>query len=233
MKKLVLTVCLTGILSLCVAAAALAQAGHEEHHPQAAGEPAAAPRPMGMTGMGGMPCAPGMTGGGMPGMGMGQMGMKGGMGGMMCPMCAQMMGGGMMGEMEGMEEMPGMTGGMRPMGMMGRMGMADRPFFLDRVKELGLSDEQVRKLKEIRQAARVDSIRAAAELRIARLELRELLAGEWKLETAEKLVRNVQKMQGDMKVRFLKAKKEAEKVLTPEQLKMAQGGEEELEGLFR
>jgi hypothetical protein len=231
MKKLVLTVCLTGILSLCVAAAALAQAGHEEHHPQAAGEPAAAPRPMGMTGMGGMPC--GMMGGGMPGMGMGQMGMKGGMGGMMCPMCAQMMGGGMMGEMEGMEEMPGMTGGMRPMGMMGRMGMADRPFFLDRAKELGLSDEQVRKLKEIRQAARVDSIRAAAELRIARLELRDLLAGEWKLETAEKLVRNVQKMQGDMKVRFLKAKKEAEKVLTPEQLKMAQGGEEELEGLFR
>jgi Spy/CpxP family protein refolding chaperone len=135
--------------------------------------------------------------------------------------------------MEGMEEMPGMTGGMRPMGMMGRMGMADRPFFLDRVKELGLSDEQVRKLKEIRQKARVDSIRAAAELRIARLELRDLLAGEWKLETAEKLVRNVQKMQGDLKVRFLKAKKEAEKVLTPEQLKMAQGGEEELEGLFR
>lgn len=210
MKKLVLTVCLTGILSLCVAAAALAQAGHEEHHPQAAGEPVAGPQSMGMMGMGGM-------------------GMKSGMGGMMCPMCAQMMAGGMMGEAEGMEEMAGM--GMMP--GMDRMRMMEHPFFLDRVKELGLSNEQVRKLKEVRQAARADNIRTAAEMWIARLELLDLLAGEWKLETAEKLVRNMQKMQGDMKVRLLKAMKEAEKVLTPEQLKMAHGGEEELEGLFR
>jgi hypothetical protein len=59
-----------------------------------------------------------------------------------------------------------------------------------------------------------------------------MLAGEWTLEAAEKVVRNVQKMQGDQKVRFLKAKKEAEKVLTPEQLKMARNCQEELEGLF-
>lgn len=216
MKKRVLTACLVGVFSFGVATAALAQAGHEEHHPQAAGEPTtASPQSMGM--MGG---------------GMGQTGMMrgmGGMGGMMCPMCAKMMGGGMGGETEAMEEMAGM--GMMP--DMGRMGMMDRSFFLDRVKEFGLNDEQVRKLKEVRQAARADNIRTAAELRIARLELRDLLAGEWKLETAEKLVRNIQKIRGDMEIRFLKAKKEAEMVLTPEQLKMARGGEEELEGLFR
>lgn len=219
MKKLVLTVCLAGIFSLGTTVVAFAQAEHEAHHPQAAGEPAAAPQPMGMMGMGG----------GMPGMGTGKVGMMQGMGGMMCPMCAQMMGHGMMAEAEGMEEMAGM--GMMP--DMGRMGMIACPFFLDRTKELGLSDEQVAKLKDVRQAARADHIRTAAELRIAHLELLDLLAGEWTVEAAEKLVRNVQKMQGDTKVRFLKAKKEAEKVLTPEQLKMARGGEEELEGLFR
>lgn len=212
MKKLVLTVCLAGIFSLGTTVAALAQAEHEAHHPQAAGEPAAVPQSMGMTGMGGM--------------GMGQMGMKGSM---MCPMCAQMMGGGMMEKMEGMEEMAGM--GMMP--GMGRMEMLDRPFFLARAKELRLSDEQVAKLRSIRHAHRTDNIRTAAEMKIAGMELRDLLAGEWTLEAAEKLVRNMQKMEGDMKVRFLRAKKEAEKVLTPEQLNMARGGEEELEGLFR
>jgi hypothetical protein len=201
MRKPVLTVCIAVVLSFGVAAATLARAGHEEHHPQAAGEPTVSPQSMEMMRMGGM-------------------GTKGGMEGMMCPMCAQMMAGGMMAEREGMDERGG-------------MGMMDRPFFLDRVKELGLGDEQVSKLKEVRQAARADNIRTAAELRIARLELLDLLAGEWKLETAEKLVRDMQKMQGDMKIRFLKAKKEAEQVLTPEQLKVARGGEEELEGLFR
>lgn len=212
MKKLVLTVCLVGIFSLGTTVEALAQTGHEEHHPQKSGEPTAVPQSMGMTGMGGM--------------GMGQMGM---MGGMMCPMCAQMMGGGMMEKMEGMEEVAGM--GMMP--GMGRMEMMDRPFFLDRPKELGLNDEQVAKLRRIRQAHRTDNIRTAAEMKIAGMELRDLLAGEWTLEAAEKLVRNIQKMEGDMKVRFLRAKKEAEKVLTPEQLKVSRGGEEALEGLFR
>lgn len=88
------------------------------------------------------------------------------------------------------------------------------------------------KLRSIRQAARADDIRASAELKIARLELHDLLAGDWTLEAAEKLVRNIQKVQGDMKVRYLKAKKEAEKVLTAEQLKKARG-EEELEELFQ
>ena len=80
MKKLALTICLAGIFSLGTAAVASAQAGHSEHHPPSAGEPAGTPQPMGMMGMGGMSCPPGMMGG------MGQMGMmhgKGGMGGMM------------------------------------------------------------------------------------------------------------------------------------------------------
>lgn len=204
MKKWILSLLSLGIFAVGNVSQALAQAGHEEHHPPTATVPAQPMGPGGMTG-------------GMPGMGMGQMG------GMMCPMCAQMMGGGMMEKMEGMGMMPGM----------GRMEMMDRPFFLDRTKELGLSDEQVAKLRRIRQAHRTDNIRTAAEMKIAGMELRDLLAGEWTLEAAEKLVRNIQKMEGDMKVRFLRAKKEAEKVLTPEQLKVSRGGEEALEGLFR
>jgi Spy/CpxP family protein refolding chaperone len=98
--------------------------------------------------------------------------------------------------------------------------MMDREFFLDRIIELGLSDDQVAKLRAIRSACRQDNIRTGAEVRIVRLELDDLLAlDDWSVAAAEKLIRQQQKLEGDMQVRHLQAVAEARKVLTKEQLR--------------
>ena len=134
----------------------------------------------------------------------------------------------------------GMMGhGMMGHGMMG-MGMMDHQaghlFFLDRADELGLSSEQVDKLKTLQTECRRDNIRNVAELKIVRLELADLLVTEnWSLQDAEKLVRKVQKMEGDIQVRHLQALNAARKILTEEQLKQARSGETsgDLESLFQ
>jgi Spy/CpxP family protein refolding chaperone len=98
--------------------------------------------------------------------------------------------------------------------------MMDREFFLDRIDELGLSDDQVAKLRAIRSACRQDNIRTGAEAKIVRLELDDLLAlDDWTPAAAEKLIRQQQKLEGDMQVRHLQAVAEARKVLTKEQLR--------------
>ena len=120
----------------------------------------------------------------------------------------------------------GMMGmGMMDHGMMG-MGMMDRQmghaFYLDRADELGLSADQVAKLKVLQSDSRKDNIRNAAEVKIARLELADLLDGkDWSLKDAEPLIRKVQKLEGDIQVRYLQAVSDARKVLTAEQLKQA------------
>jgi len=138
---------------------------------------------------------------------------------------------GMMGE--GMGNM--MDQGMP--GMMGGMGhQMQHMVFLDRSEELGLSTEQVGKLKAIHAECRKDNIRTAAEAKIVRLELAELVSGDsWRLKDAESLVRKLQKLEGDIQVRHLQALSDARKVLTAEQLKKAQSGEgaDNLEGLFQ
>ena len=143
-----------------------------------------------------------------------------------------MMGPGMMGS--------GMMGsGMMGSGMMG-MGMMDHQsghlFFLDRAEELGLSSEQVNKLKTLQTECRRDNIRNFAELNIVRLELADLLATDnWSLQGTENLVRKVQKMEGDIQVRHLQAMNAARKILTEEQLKQARPGgtSGDLESLFQ
>jgi len=129
---------------------------------------------------------------------------------------------GMMGE--GMGDMMG-SGMGRMMGA-GKMGMMEQRmahmFYLDRADELGLSTDQVSKLKALHSDCRKDNIRNAAEAKIALLELADLLSGDnWSLKDAEPLVRKVQKLEGDIQVRHLQAVSEARKVLTAEQLKQS------------
>lgn len=224
MKKTIVTVLCAAFFLGTLAAAVATAAEHEEHHPGA--EQGAAAEKSGMMGQ----MMPGMTemmGTMMQGKGMMEMmgqgkGMM--MGGMACPepstpsAMLHMMGDVLSGRMM-----------MDPAMMHHMMG---REFFLDRVEELGLSEEQVAKLKAIRAACRKDNIRTAAELKIARLELDDLLGGEWSLPAAEKLVRHIQKLEGDMKVRHLQAVDAARKVLTAEQLEKAETKGVPLEQLF-
>jgi Spy/CpxP family protein refolding chaperone len=111
-------------------------------------------------------------------------------------------------------------------------------FYLDRADELGLSADQSAKLKALQSDSRRDNIRNAAEVKIARLELADLLDGkDWSLKDAEPLIRKVQKLEGDIQVRYLHAMSGAQKVLTAEQLKQASsdayGNAGKMESLFK
>ncbi|MGK2945414.1 MAG: Spy/CpxP family protein refolding chaperone [Desulfuromonadales bacterium] len=203
----------------------LAASEHESHHP--AGAKAAASTSSAGTmmqqgaGMNQMPC-----------MASPHSGSRTQMMGMMGKEMGDMMGSGMSGMMGG-DGMHGMMHGGQ-MGMM-EQGM-EHMLYLDRADELGLSAEQVGRLKAIHVECRKDNIRNAAEAKIARLELSELLSGDnWTLKDAESLVRKVQTLEGDIQVRHLQAVRDARKVLTAEQLKQAHAddGAGNLESLFQ
>ena len=226
MKRILGTAILISLFLGATVLTSVAATDHEAHHPPGSQETAPTSSekmkmPQG-EGMGQMPCMAASTSDSkMPMMGM--MGGKG-MGGMMGAGRSGMMGG------EGMYSM--MHSGQ--MGMMAQ-GMGQM-FYLDRADELGLSVEQVSKLKAIHVEGRKDNIRNAAETKISRLELAEVLAGDtWILKDAEPLVRQVQKLEGDIQVRHLQALSDARKVLTAEQLKQAQtnGGAGNPENLFQ
>lgn len=112
----------------------------------------------------------------------------------------------------------------------------DHELFLDQVDLLGLSSEQEKELKIIRSECREENLHKAADVKIARLEMKELLAEQdWTLKQVEPLVRKVQMLEGDMMVRHLQAVSKARNVLTAEQLRTAvdEGKEEGLEDLFK
>ncbi|MBD1399658.1 hypothetical protein [Pelovirga terrestris] len=226
MKRVLGTTVLIGLFLGATVLTGFAASDHEAHHP--GGEQTAAPtssEKMMMTQAakrGQMPCMADSASGSTSQM-MGMMGGKG-TGGMMSAGMSGMMGG------DGRHSM--MHGGQ--MGMMAQ-GMGHM-FYLDRADELGLSADQVSKLKAIHVEGRKDNIRNAAEAHIVRLELAELIAGEtWTLKDAESLIRKVQNLEGDMQIRHLQALSDARKVLTAEQLKQARtdGGTDNPESLFQ
>jgi len=222
MKRVLFTAVLVSFFIGTTAISSLAAAGHEGHHPSEAqsASTTSSQGMMGQQGMAQMPCmAEQATGSkaqmmGMMGAGMGDM-MGAGMGDMMGAGMSNMMAGGKMGMME--QHMAHM-------------------FYLDRATELGLSADQVGKLKALHTECRTDNIRNAAEAKIARLELADLLATDnWSQKDAEGLVRKVQKLEGDIQVRHLQAQSAARKVLTAEQLKQTRSGGNagNLEDLFQ
>lgn len=126
--------------------------------------------------------------------------------------------------------------GMMGSGMHGMMGQRmTHMFFLDSIEELGLSQKQVATLKTLHTACRGDNIRNTAEVKIARLELADLLENSnWALKDAETLVRKIEKLEGDIKMRHLQGVTDARQVLTAEQLKQVTAGVQSgsLENLF-
>lgn len=214
MKRVLFTALLISVFMGTTVISSLAASEHEAHHPAGA-QSAATTSTQGMMspqGMAQMPCMAASDAGSM----------------------SQMMG--MMGE--GMGDMMG--AGMGKMMSAGKMGMMEQRmahlFYLDRADELGLSADQVSKLKTLHTDCRKDNIRTAAEEKIARLDLAELLSGDdWKLKDAEALIRKVQKLEGDIQARHLQAISDARKVLTTEQLKKARSGgaSGNLESLFQ
>ena len=231
MKKVLYTAVLISLFTGATAFTSVAASEHEKHHPAGMQTGATSTKGMMMqqgADMGQRPCMAASASGSKSQ----KMGMMGGkeMGGMMRGGQMGMMGeGGMQGMMHGGRMMHGNQMGMMEHGK-GHM------FYLDRADELGLTSEQVDKLKAIHVEGRKDNIRNAAEAKIARLELSDLLSGDtWALKDVESLVRKVQTLEGDLQIRRLQAVSDARKVLTAEQLQQTQtdGSAGNLENLIQ
>ncbi|WP_020676573.1 Spy/CpxP family protein refolding chaperone [Geopsychrobacter electrodiphilus] len=216
MKRVFFTAILVSFFIGTTALSSMAAAEHQDHRPCGM-QPSATATPgmMGQQGKGQMPCMAEQSSCSKTKK-RGMMGMMGdGMGGMMGAGMGKMMGAGKMGMMQ--QRMVHM-------------------FYLDRAEELGLSPEQVGKLKALHSECRKDNIRNAAEAKIARMDLADLLDSDnWSLKDAEPLVRKVQKLEGDIQVRHLQAISAARKVLTAEQLKqsLAEHTPDDPESLFQ
>lgn len=126
------------------------------------------------------------------------------------------MGPGMMGPGMGRPQMPGMRG------MDGDRGRAaKRPvitLMLHHRQQLGLGDEQVAKLRELRSVFEKEAIRARADLRIAEVDLDDLLdQDQVDLAQAESLVRRQEGVRSSLRLARIKAVEQAKAVLTAEQ----------------
>lgn len=110
---------------------------------------------------------------------------------------------------------PGMHGeGSRP----GMMGMG--PNIMALKEKLNLTPQQEESLQKIFMEARKDLIRKRAEIEITSLELAEILRGSNPdYKQIEVKVRQMEKMQADMKLAGIKSFLDAKKLLTPEQVK--------------
>lgn len=149
-----------------------------------------------------------------------------------CPM--EMMGKGgkqkVMGQgMEMMCEKMGMMGGMgQGMGMMGKMGMrhmkGKHHFYLKYAEKLGLSDDQTEELRKIKSSFKKGYILDRAKLKVARIELEELLDSDRvDMKMVEKKVKEITALKGKLMLNWIKARVEAREVLTEEQREKARG----------
>lgn len=91
-------------------------------------------------------------------------------------------------------------------------------FMLEHKDALELSAEQVDALEKLRSRFERAAIRREAEIKVARLELDELLdADTVDLEKAEEKIREVEQLRGDEKLSRIRTVEEAKAVLRPEQ----------------
>lgn len=111
------------------------------------------------------------------------------------------------------KDMP-MMHGMGYGGMMMRAGHHIRRALAD----LGLDEKQKESIRTITTGARKDAIRKMADVRIARLELRELLIKDpVDLGAAEAKLKQIESLRTDLHLLRIKTLKEIKATLTPEQ----------------
>ena len=147
-----------------------------------------------------------------------------------CPKKGQGMGmmhggmgqGGGMGMMHGSRM--GMQGGMGMKG--GMMGMPGRQFYLNQAQELGLSPQQIGELQSIRNECKRNNIPLMAQIRVIKLDMKELLASEnWSVDQAQQLIQQMTQIRAQMMTNHLQNLKKAQQVLTAEQRRRAVMGE--------
>ncbi len=95
-------------------------------------------------------------------------------------------------------------------------------FFIENREELELSDEQVAKLKAVRNGFRKASARINANLEEVEEQLNDLMqADEIKIAEVEATSKRIEALEHELRVEFAKAISEGKRTLTPRQLKMA------------
>jgi Spy/CpxP family protein refolding chaperone len=148
-----------------------------------------------------------------------------------------------MGQSEGAaESSPGGMMGQGGMGMMGSgmQGMPEgmrmpRPSQLVRMlkAELGLSDEQVKQLTQIFSQAMKTRIKQGADLRIAELELEELLEAEpVDMGQVESKLKAIEGLRTTLRLTLIKAHEQAKGLLTPEQRQKLERAHDRLAGMM-
>ena len=118
-----------------------------------------------------------------------------------CDMCVMGMHG---------EEMGGMMGGM----MDKCLQMADK---------LGLSEEQINKIKPIHKAMKKEQIKFRSDLQLAEMDLKEIMeVKDFDLDKASAQVKKIGDMKTTHHLEMLKSMKEVHAILTDEQFKKMQ-----------
>jgi Spy/CpxP family protein refolding chaperone len=140
-----------------------------------------------------------------------------------------MMGQGGMGMM-GSRMMPGMEGG----GMPEEMGM-HRPSQVVRMMkaEIGLSDAQAKQAQELLLQTMKSRIKQQADLRIAEVELQELLEAEpVDMARVEAQLKAIEGLRTTLRLTVIKAHEEAKAMLTPEQRQKLERLHDRLPGMM-
>lgn len=95
-------------------------------------------------------------------------------------------------------------------------------FYIKHAKDLKLNDEQVASLKKISFDCRKEMITKVAEMKVKKLELREILdKPDYKLEDATAKLKEIEDARLALETSALQHATQARDVLTPEQLKKA------------
>lgn len=152
-------------------------------------------------------------------------------GSMQAPEAGGMMGGGMMRGMMGKKGMmPEKVGaGMSCMGgcgMMHREGMVERHFSMciKNAEKLGLTDDQLEKLKKAHNGQKKKLIRIRSEIQILNVDLQEELDKDVPdLDRVEKILKKEEPLKTKFTVELLRTKVKVSKILTPEQFEKLRG----------
>jgi Spy/CpxP family protein refolding chaperone len=125
-----------------------------------------------------------------------------------CGMCQDMMGGHEMGS--------GMMGGC---GMAGGMKGSEHPMW-NHLMGLNLDEQQKSAFKEIKSGVMKDTIKKMADIRIAQVELKDLVGKDpVDMKAVEAKVRQLESMRTEMHLAHIKAMEEVKAKLSPEQKK--------------
>lgn len=109
----------------------------------------------------------------------------------------------------------------RPQAPRAQMGStAGGQFYLNMRERLGLTDDQVKKLQDVRLNNVKQVSDLESQLRVARLELSYLRANNGKQSDIEQKIRQVYDLEGSLAVEQSQARAQARSVLTADQLKL-------------